>query len=91
MINVIVDEHVSALRCLLMEEIKKELEKTPGKAVDLDIVRFNQEGMQFLISSVFIDGRGEVMVTNEDEGCVNGDDPLELFTIDEMIEIISEM
>lgn len=94
MTNKVIDEALSGFREILFSEIKKELESTPGHKVEINLAlpctideeRYHTENL----STIFLDEDGNVMVESTDDYYENTEnEPIDLYSVDELLEILS--
>lgn len=94
MVNKIVEMSLRDFRSLLFEEIYDELGE-PGQFVDLDDLTLRKaidEDGYNVYKQVYMDEEGNVMVTyvDKESGCEHTD-PIDLFSVDEILEIINAL
>ena len=97
MINKVIEEALGGFREILFSEIKEELLNTKGHKVKLNLsIPGNIDEYRFhhnIIKSVYLDKHNErVMVKYmDDSDGENYKDGIDLFTVDEILDIIKAM
>ena len=94
MVNEVVEMSLRGFRSLLFEEIYNELGE-PGQSVDLDDLTLRKaidEDGYNVYKQIYMDEVGNVIVAyvDKESGC-KYTDPIDLFSVDEILEIINAL